>query len=562
VRARRKADADVDARVQRPVALVSAFLVAAFGFRLFYGLSTPFWYEDERQVYLVGLQSFARGDWPYYGADVVWTGGRVPGALLGWLVRAPIELLRIPEAPAILLNLLSLGALAGFAWYLARRFTHVPGWLICASLVVLPWTLSFSTHVVNPSYVLAGAIAFFIGLFEAVPALSRRLVPAWVAWALMGFGMFWVMQLHLSWVLLVCYPVAALLLALRDPASPRGRTLVTAVAGFTVGALMPASLLIPTLLRDGLSAGQVGSAVAFQPRHPWGLVATAGRMLSFASFETNRFLGLSTAERALVFWREPWLLPFAAIVTAIGWLHPVWVAVSALRPSGDTSRRREWRAERWLFALSALLVWTSFFWSVRGPQAHSYYLMLPIAVLFSFAAWDERARARRRRLRGFERIAIGVMASSVILHAGLAIDRWPRLSLYANRDLVAAAIDDRNDRYLGDRRGAGEAVTAAPMQELEIVRADWRAVLGRFSTFDVTIANRSDVDAWVDLRFTTSYFGEPGQLLTKRDGVIKRILQPRETRTFEDIADGDVPPGASRATVAFIGAERVVPTRR
>ena len=42
----------------------------------------PFWFEDERQVYLIGLQSFARGEWPYFGADVVWTGGQVPGALL------------------------------------------------------------------------------------------------------------------------------------------------------------------------------------------------------------------------------------------------------------------------------------------------------------------------------------------------------------------------------------------------------------------------------------------------------------------------------------------------
>ena len=55
----------------------------AFAFRLFYGLSMPFWFEDERQVYLIGLRSFARGEWPYFGADVVWTGGQLPGALLG-----------------------------------------------------------------------------------------------------------------------------------------------------------------------------------------------------------------------------------------------------------------------------------------------------------------------------------------------------------------------------------------------------------------------------------------------------------------------------------------------
>jgi len=58
-------------------ALIVSFLLAAFAFRLFYGLSMPFWLEDERQVYLIGLRSFARGLWPYFGADVVWTGGQL-----------------------------------------------------------------------------------------------------------------------------------------------------------------------------------------------------------------------------------------------------------------------------------------------------------------------------------------------------------------------------------------------------------------------------------------------------------------------------------------------------
>jgi hypothetical protein len=37
-------------------ALIVSFLLAAFAFRLFYGLSMPFWLEDERQVYLIGLR--------------------------------------------------------------------------------------------------------------------------------------------------------------------------------------------------------------------------------------------------------------------------------------------------------------------------------------------------------------------------------------------------------------------------------------------------------------------------------------------------------------------------
>ena len=129
-------------RHTRPSVLLA--LTALFGFRLLYGLSMPFWFEDERQVYLIGLQSFARGEWPYFGADVVWTGGQVPGALLGWLIRLPLELWSAPESPVVFLNLLSFAALALLAWYLSRRLSGVPRWLIWMSLFMLPWTLTAS----------------------------------------------------------------------------------------------------------------------------------------------------------------------------------------------------------------------------------------------------------------------------------------------------------------------------------------------------------------------------------------------------------------------------------
>ena len=186
-----------------------ALLAAAFAFRLWYGLSMPFWFEDERQVYLIGLESFARGEWPYFGADVVWTGGQVPGALLGMLIRTALAVWPIPESPAILLNILSFSALACFAWYLTRRLVDVPRWLIWSALLTLTWTLNFSAHVVNPSYVLTGATAFFIGFLEGFPATRRGIVPLMPAWALMGAGLCFVMQIHMSWVLLPPYVAAA-----------------------------------------------------------------------------------------------------------------------------------------------------------------------------------------------------------------------------------------------------------------------------------------------------------------------------------------------------------------
>jgi hypothetical protein len=71
--------------------LVCVALGLAFAFRLAYGLTSNFWTEDERQIYLIGLRSFARGEWPYFGADVVWTGGSLPGAMQGLLICWPLS---------------------------------------------------------------------------------------------------------------------------------------------------------------------------------------------------------------------------------------------------------------------------------------------------------------------------------------------------------------------------------------------------------------------------------------------------------------------------------------
>jgi hypothetical protein len=139
-----------------------------------FGLCSEFWFEDERQVYLIGLKHFTTHAWPYFGPDVT-NQIQIPGALQGRLISIPLFILRIPEAPFILLNLLSFSSLCLLAWYCTKRLPEVPGWFIWIWLMTAPWTLNFSTHVVNPSYVLPGAILFFIGFLETCPYTSKQL---------------------------------------------------------------------------------------------------------------------------------------------------------------------------------------------------------------------------------------------------------------------------------------------------------------------------------------------------------------------------------------------------
>src|SRR6476660_300087 len=110
--------------------LFAAALFGLFALRLYFGLSSHFFAEDESQIFLIGLRYYATGRWPYFGPDVVWTLSEIPGALQGLLVGAPLALVPVPEAPSVVVNLLSFGALAMLSWYITRRVPSVPRWLV------------------------------------------------------------------------------------------------------------------------------------------------------------------------------------------------------------------------------------------------------------------------------------------------------------------------------------------------------------------------------------------------------------------------------------------------
>jgi hypothetical protein len=482
-----------------------------------------------------------------------------------------------PESPIVFLNVLSFAALALLAWYLSRRLPDVPRWLIWTSLFTLPWTLNFSTHIVNPSYVLAGAVMFFVGFFEAMPQLSRRIVSFTVAWSMMGAGLLFVMQLHMSWVLLVPYVAAALLsVALTER---RVRAIASAIGAFAAGAAIPGILLAPTILRFGWNAGHVEGAVAFHQQSPFEFVTTAARVLSFSSFEVNRFIGMSTAERLLVLWRHPVVALTVIPVVMAGLLQPLWMAISAFRSSGPgTPATQDWMRVRLLMLATVVLITGSYYFSVRGPQAHSFYVVFPVSALFAFTCWDVRARVEGGRLLRLERVAMVALVANMVLHAGLAIDRLHRQSLYVDRGLVVAAIADRNDRYLGDRRDTAhgqsgreprpaDRVTdieayrsATATGDLQITAARWTPRVNRISSFELTILNHGRAAAWLDIRLMATYADPAGATLETREVVIKQILQPGESRAWTGIADGLIPQGASAATIVIIGAEKVIPS--
>jgi hypothetical protein len=425
--------------------LFFVLLCGAFLFRLGFGLCSQFWADDERQVYLIGLKFYSTGAWPYFGPDVV-SGVQVPGALQGLLVGLPLFAAPLPEAPFVLLNVLSFASLCFFAWYCARRLPGTPEWFIWGWLLTAPWTLNFSTHVVNPSYVLPGGILFFVGVLETFPATRKGLVPPSVSNLMMGFALFWVMQLHLSWVVLAPLLLASVYFQLREH-----KTGALALLGWLAyGVALSGCLLAPTFLKYGLSNGTGGTTGMVAPNaanlarvlNP--IEGVPARFLSLASFELARFVGRNSAER-LAFLRENlWLAPFALFLGAVGLLQPAAMIVLWFRKRGA---RDDWPQIKWLALSTVLLLCALFLFSAKPPASHTFYVTFPVAVLYGFYCWD--ALFKSHRWRTFAKV---FLICGIVFHAGLAAHNLSRVSLYVNRSVPQAAIAEKNPALLGERR--------------------------------------------------------------------------------------------------------------
>jgi hypothetical protein len=432
---------------QRKKLLFVVALTLAFFFRLAFGLcldlSTPT--GDEKQIYLLGLKFFTTGAWPYFGPDVSST-IQIPGALQGLVVGLPFYVLPIPEAPYIFLNILSFASLCFFAWYCTKRLPDIPEWFVWSWLLTAPWTLEMSTHVYNPSYVLPAAILFFVCAIETYPFLSRELVP--LKWANFGMGLslFSVMQFHLSWVILVSY----ILLSFYFQFKTSGWKALKAILYFTCGAILTGSFLIPTFVKYGLSGAMGNTNEAVQLNYT-NLVkylniveGVLGRFLSFASFELPRFIGGNTAKRLLFMRENPWLIPFVIFLTVVGILQPVALLVLWFKKKHSV---KDWKAMKYFTLATVALLYVSFLFSLRPPLSHTFYITLPIAMLYSFYCWNEFLKRK-----SWQNFALVFIISGIVLNIGLARNNYSRVSIYLERGKIVEAIKARDYRILGERR--------------------------------------------------------------------------------------------------------------
>ena len=539
--------------------VVGLALAALFGFRLLFGLCSQLFTEDETQIYLLGLRFFASGQWPYFGPDVVWTETQIPGALQPLLVGLPFFIAPIPEAPYLFVNALSMGALALFGWYLSARLPEQPRWLLWGWLFTLPWTLQLSTHIINPSYVLPASVIFFVGFMEAWPPLRIGRVPVPLAHAGMGAAIGWVMQLHMSWPLLLPFIAVAFFARAREGWRSSG----PAAAAFLGGFVLTGAFILPTWMTYG--SGGTGENVYFHWREPIStFFKTLARLLAFSSYEINRFLGTDSSKRIVFLQDHWWLIPPVLFVWLLGIVHPIWMALTAVR---RTRTHADWPVVRALFFATVLLASASFFFTVAWAQSTSFYVVAPVSFVYAAYCWTFIDSPRARRL------AAVALSLNLVVQVGLALARLSGPSVYMDRPLLTQAIAERTPGRFANRRPWGRDVTpdvlastmvdANPAADLEIANAE-RSRYGReIVSWTFVVSNRSSTVAYRDLLCEMRYFDSAGSVVDTRREFVLLVLQPGETHRGR-VVDGTTrwTSGWVRADLRVVSAEPLRPVTR
>jgi hypothetical protein len=420
----------------RDVFLFTLLLTLAFLFRLAFGLCSEIWFVDQQQIYLIGLKYYTTGLWPYFGPDVA-GGIQLPGALQGLMVGLPLRLLPIPESPYIWLNLLSFAGLCLLAWYSSKRLPQFPRWILWTWLLTAPWVLNWSTNIDNDSYVLFGSCLFFVGFFESLPPLTLKLIPNWLANLMMGFALGWNAQFHLSYVILI--PLVLVSLGWQLWKKP-----TFSLLGFAAGAAITYSLVIPTWIQYGLSSGNTANALTFNPKNFLSFFTVLFRYLALACCELPRFIGANGADRLAFLKENWWLAPFGIVAASLGLIQLGTLLFGWFKTKHP---RKDWPAVKTLTALTFLLIYISFLFAIKTPAAHTYYLTLPLVMIYGFYAlspWVSKP--------WFGRLAATLLICNIVFQAGLAVHNLPTKSLYKNRALFVKTIEEKNYQIFGERR--------------------------------------------------------------------------------------------------------------
>jgi hypothetical protein len=424
-------------------------LLLLLGLRLAFGLWAPPVQPvtDEIQTFLLGLKFYTTGAWPYYGNDVITPPDNLvlqtqdPGPLEGLLVGGPMVLWHSPMASFLFLNLFTLTGFTFLAWYSHKRLPRFSLWFILAWALTAPWSIHYSTGMINMSYTIGLACLFFPALLESIPSLNVGCFSRSLANALMGLTLAGWMQLHRTFVLILPMVLVSFYFQWKETRKADGPLY------FLAGGLPFWALVVPTLLRPDyhLFRDVTGFSPGLNLQHVRAFFTILVQFFALGSFEMPRFIGMHTAERAQYLASDLYLMP-GFFLWYFGFLQ-VLILVGYLFVSKDS--RTDWQPVRFLTILAFLTVFGTLLFTVKNPDVNTFCEMLPLVLLYSFYVWDKwwANRWGRRTLWFF-------LACVLVFQTAFIFSQRPLNKSFYLMDQAAMtqAIDTKNYHLLGERR--------------------------------------------------------------------------------------------------------------
>ena len=216
---------------------------------------------------------------------------------------------------------------------------------------------------------------------------------------------------------------------------------------FLLGASISGSLLLPTYLQYGIlqGTGSIEANVVLNVENLKEITAIITRFLSFSSFEVGTFIGYNLESRLQFLQQYPWFAPFVVLLTLAGFLQIGYLIVSFW--SNRALQTEEGKRVKYFTLVSVLLVYFSFLFSIKGPSPHTFYVILPVSMLYAFFCWQTLWEKPFWR-----KVATFMLVLGICFHLHLAHSHFHHHSLYKNRTLPQKAIDQKNYKILGNRR--------------------------------------------------------------------------------------------------------------
>lgn len=409
-------------------------------FRILFGVCSEFWFEDELQIYLIGLKHFTTNSWPYFGPDLVYTNTQIPGALQGLLISIPLKIIPIPESPTIFLNVLSIFSLIYLSKYISFKFPELPKWLIYGTVLLTPWAMVYSTQVVNPSYVLPFAVLFFISFIDLSKIFESKFQNEKLSFLLLGFSTGCIMQLHLSWVIFFPYILYILYINFNIK-------YVYLLNGLLIffGFLIAFTLLIPTYIKYGIfETGGTEKNIVLNYENLKSFFVLYSRLFSFGAYEIPYILGGNNDIRFNIIKDQPYMILPTISLLVLGWIQVAVFTYFLIIEKTNSN----WKKYKILLLVSFFVLYLSFLFSIKNPSSHTFYLLFPLMIIFTFYCYSRFYYLKPI----FKTIFMVIISFSIVFYIGLSINSFKTRSLYVNRQKVQEAINKKDYKILGLRR--------------------------------------------------------------------------------------------------------------